>query len=175
MTSDEARLDLGDLRVLVVDDDMGYRHLMASMLQSIGITSVPMAATATEAQDEILESSVDFIVIDRTLKDSGGVALLKYLRDPEKTPAPHLPVIMSTDIGTVQYITAAIKSGADHVLAKPISPAELETTIRNLIAHPPKKIEVRTYIGPCRRRLPPKLYGPYQGDDRRHEEDKAGA
>ena len=162
-------LDLTDLRVLVVDDDMGYRHLMANMLQNIGIGSVPMAATATDARTEIEDSSVDFVVLDRTLKGSGGVSLLKFLRDPEKTPAPHLPVIMSTDFGSVEHITAAIQSGADHVLTKPVSPAELEMTIRNLVAKPPEKIEVETYVGPCRRRLPQKLYGPYRGEDRRHD------
>ncbi len=159
--------DLKHLRVLVVDDDLSYRHLMANMLHNIGIESVPMAASGNDAQHEIEESVVDFVVVDRTLNGTGGVALLKYLRDPKTTPTPHLPVIMTTDHGGVQYITAAIKSGADHVLAKPISTSELEMTLRNLMTRPPERIEVPTYVGPCRRRLPGKLYGPYKGDDRR--------
>ncbi len=161
------RENLADLRVLVVDDDMSYRHLMANMLHNIGIESVPMAASGEDARHEIEESVVDFVVVDRTLNGSGGVALLKYLRDPKTTPSPHIPVIMTTDHGGVRHITAAIKSGADHVLAKPISTNELEMTIRNLMTRPPERIDVPTYVGPCRRRLPGKLYGPYKGSNRR--------
>jgi DNA-binding response OmpR family regulator len=165
-----AQKDLGNMRVLVVDDDMSYRHLLANMLHNIGIGSVPMAANVDDAQTEIRDSSVDFLVVDRTLEGTGGFALTKYLRDPGKTPAPHIPIVMTTDNGQAHYIAAAIKSGADHVLAKPISTAELELTLRNLIRHPPEKIEVSGYVGPCRRRLPGDLYRPYGGEDRRHLE-----
>ncbi len=159
--------DMEELRILIVDDDASYRKLMLNMLQSIGVGNVPMAASALEARDYIQETNVDFVVADRTLEGAGGIALLKYLRDPKTTPAPHIPVIMSTDFGGAQHITAAVQAGADHVLAKPISPAELKMTIRNLKEKPPEKIECDTYVGPCRRRLPQKFYAPYKGEDRR--------
>jgi len=159
--------DLEELRILVVDDDMSYRKLMSSMLQSIGVGNVPTAASALEARDHIQETSIDFVLADRTLEGAGGVALLKYLRDPKTTPSPHIRVIMSTDFGGAQHITAAVQAGADHVLAKPISPAELKMTIRSLREKPPEKIECDSYVGPCRRRLPQKFYSPYKGEDRR--------
>ena len=164
-------LDLGEYRVLVVDNDRNYRRLMANMLHNIGIGVVQRAASADEAQAEIRNSFVQFVLVDRTLEGVKGLALIRYLRDPETTPSRHIRIIMTTDDGHIQHIMAAIKVGADHCLVKPISPAELEATIRSLIARPPEKIEVRTYVGPCRRRLPTKLYGPYEGEDRRHDLD----
>ena len=161
--------DLQDLRVLIVDDDQSYRHLMANMLRGMGITKTRMARNADEGRTEIAGAPLDYVLLDRTLEDGAGFVLLRYLRDPESTPAPHLPVIMTTDDRHKVHIIAAIKAGADHILVKPISPAELAATFRNLAARPPEKIEVRTYIGPCRRRLPAQLYDLYAGEDRRRE------
>ncbi|MDP6622961.1 MAG: response regulator [Alphaproteobacteria bacterium] len=165
----EEHQDLQDLRVLIVDNDQSYRHLMATMLRSIGISEIGMAGNADEARAEIAAASLDYLLLDRTLEGGKGFVLVRYLRDPQTTPAPHLPVIMTTDERKRTHITAAIKAGADHILVKPISPAELAATFRNLAARPPEKIEVRTYIGPCRRRLPEQLYDLYAGEDRRRE------
>ena len=167
--------DLQDLRVLIVDDDQSYRHLMANMLRGMGITKTRMARNADEGRTEIAGAPLDYVLLDRTLEDGAGFVLLRYLRDPESTPAPHLPVIMTTDDRHKVHIIAAIKAGADHILVKPISPAELLATIRNLKARPPEKIEIGSYVGPCRRRLPAQFYDPYAGDERRHEAEGAAA
>ncbi len=171
----EQNQELQDLSVLVVDNDLSYRHLMANMLRNIGISKIRLARNAEEARAEIHGPALDYVLLDRTLEGGEGFELLSYVRNPETTPKPHLPVVMTTDERQRVHIIGAIKAGADHVLVKPISPAELATTFRNLKARPPKKIEVAAYIGPCRRRLPAQLYGYYGGGDRRHEADGVAA
>ncbi|MDP7546201.1 MAG: response regulator, partial [Alphaproteobacteria bacterium] len=110
--------DLQDLRVLIVDDDQSYRHLMANMLRGMGITKTRMARNADEGRTEIAGAPLDYVLLDRTLEDGAGFVLLRYLRDPESTPAPHLPVIMTTDDRHKVHVVAAIKAGADHILVK---------------------------------------------------------
>jgi two-component system chemotaxis response regulator CheY len=171
----DEQIDLQELRLLIVDDDQSYRRLMTSMLRRIGISKFRLAGDAVEARAEIDAAPPDYVLLDRTLEGGKGFVVLRYLRDPKTTPVAHLPVIMTTDDHHRNHITAAIKAGADHILVKPISPAELLATIRNLKARPPEKIEIGSYVGPCRRRLPAQFYDPYAGDERRHEAEGAAA
>jgi len=166
----EAAPDWQAMRVLCVDDDQDFRHTISGILRNLGVGSTPMAKGAEDAFYELEASAVDMVIVNRHMKGIDGIEFVRTVRDPQKTMARNIPVIMISGEGSVATVTHAIKQGVDHYMVKPISSKDLGTTIENLIGHPPQQIKTDNYIGPCRRRLPQRVYGPYAGPDRRGEE-----
>ncbi len=166
----DTKPDWHAMRILCVDDDQDFRHTISGILRNLDVGSTPMAKGAEDAYYELEASAIDMVIVNRHMKGVDGIEFVRTLRNPEKTMARHIPVIMISTEGSVATVTHAIKQGVDHYMVKPISSKDLGTTIENLLAHPPEKIKTDTYIGPCRRRLPQRVYGPYNGPDRRGEE-----
>jgi len=147
-------------------------HLISSMLRDLGVGSTPMAKNGDDGFYEIESSSVDMVILDSELDGSDGLDFVRKLRHPETTPAPYIPVIMTSTERSLDVVTHAIKQGVDHYMVKPIAQKDLGISIKNMLTKPPLKIKTETYIGPCRRRLPQRVYGHYEGPNRRGEEDK---
>jgi len=162
-----SEIDWLALRVLCVDSDKGYGRLIERMVRDLRVRNVVVANNADEAKAFLAGAIFDFVIVDWAPDNSNGAALTEFLRDKSATPAPHVPVIWTVEEGTVTNITTAIKFGADHVLVKPISVGDIESSIKGLIESPPERADVANYIGPCRRRLPSRVYAPFSGQDRR--------
>jgi len=166
----EPEIDWGALRVLTVDDDVNMRHMISGVLRNIDIGSTPMAKNVEEAYYEIENSTIDIVIVNRVMKGTDAFKFVQKIRNPEDTPGAHTPIIMVSDEGSVPTVTKAIKQGVDHYMVHPLAPKDLKMTIENLLTKPPRRVRTPTFIGPCRRRLPQRIYGPYEGSDRREEE-----
>jgi len=166
----DTKVDWDALRILTLDDDANTRHMMTGVLRNLHVGSTPMAKNATEAYWEIENSTVDVVVVSRVMKEADGFEFVRHIRNPEETPGAHTPVVMISDEGSLPTVTRAIKQGVDHYMVHPISAKDLGQTIENLLTKPPRRIKTPTFIGPCRRRLPQRVYGPYEGADRREDE-----
>jgi len=163
-------LDWRKLRILCVDEDKGYGRLLDRVLRSLGVRDIMLASNIEEARAQFDEKAFDFVLISRSPDSELGTSLTEMLRNKADTPAPNVPIIWMVDDGKLEVITKAISCGADHVLVKPISLGDVESTLKNLSANPTLKTDVQNYIGPCRRRLPSRVYGPFSGQDRRQTE-----
>ena len=168
-TADE--IDWKALRIICVDNNQTLRHTISRILRDLGVGSTPMAKNGEDGMYEIEHSSVDMVILDSELDGGKGLDFVRTLRNPETTPAANIPVIMLSTERSLDVITHAIKQGVDHYMVKPIAQNDLGTSIRNMLTKPPRKIKTDTYVGPCRRRLPQKIYGEYGGPDRRGGED----
>lgn len=164
------KIDWKALRILTLDDDVSVRHMISGVLRNLDVGSTPMAKNVDEAYYEIENSEVDIVIVNRVMKGVDGYQFVQKLRTPEDTPGAHTPVIMISDEGSLPMVTRAIKQGVDHYMVHPISPKDLRTTIENILNKPPRRIKTPSFVGPCRRRLPQRVYGPYQGEDRREDE-----
>jgi DNA-binding NtrC family response regulator len=163
-------LDWRTLRILCVDVDKGYCRLLDRVLRSLGARDIMLASTVEEARAQFDEKTFDFVFIGLSPDNELGTTLTGILRNKAETPAPNVPIIWMVSDGKLEVITTAISSGADHVLVKPISLGDVESTLKNLAANPTLKTDVQNYVGPCRRRLPSRVYGPFSGQDRRQSE-----
>jgi DNA-binding NtrC family response regulator len=109
---------------LVVDDDASQRELLASFVESLGhVTN--RAGSAEEALDSIRQSAPDIALLDVRLPGMSGFEALAEIRKF----AAELPVILITAYADVRQAVAAIKSGADDYLAKPVDLEELAAAI----------------------------------------------
>jgi two-component system, NtrC family, response regulator AtoC len=100
-------------RVLVVDDEELIRWSLTERLRIDG-HDVVEAATAAAALDRAADG-VDLVLLDYTLPDGDGLAVLRRLRDID----PDTIVIMLTAHRDVELVVESMKAGAFDYATKP--------------------------------------------------------
>jgi CheY-like chemotaxis protein len=81
--------------VLIVDDDLASRELLASYLEPEGC-KVVMVSSGTEAVEEARQSLPDLIVTDVLMPGPGGLQTLFVLKNTPETS--HIPAIVVSGI-----------------------------------------------------------------------------
>jgi DNA-binding NtrC family response regulator len=79
-------------RVLIVDDDAGFRRVASSALAAGGYVTVAEAATVGQARAALGEIKADAVLLDINLPDGSGVALAEELRRTH----PELRVLLTS-------------------------------------------------------------------------------
>ena len=108
-------------RIMLVEDDDGFRSSLASLLTSRfpGIL-LEEAATGTEAMKKVESFLPDLIFMDIKLPDQIGLEVTRRI----KALYPNVNVIMLTSYDFPEYREAARASGAYGFLSKASSTAE---------------------------------------------------
>jgi signal transduction histidine kinase len=99
------------IRVLVVDDSVDHRQLIAHRLRRAGM-QVTAAADRTEALAQL--GGIDLVLLDYRLPGSSGIEVLEEIRRRPQPPS----VVMVTGAGSVQVAVEAMQAGAIDYLAK---------------------------------------------------------
>jgi two-component system, NtrC family, response regulator AtoC len=116
-------------RILIVDDDPGFRSLLSTILEGEGY-DVHGAGTVEEALRAGGRRKYDLVVTDLNLPDGDGLAVLQWWSEN----MPETPVIMITAFGTIASAVEAMKLGAVDYLGKPLSsPDELRLLVRKAL------------------------------------------
>ena len=116
-------------RILIVDDDPGFRNLLETILVGEGY-GVENAGSVGEALRAGARRKYDLVVVDLKLPDGDGLAVLRWWMEN----MPETPVIMITAFGTVASAVEAMKLGAVDYLGKPLSsPDELRLLVRKAL------------------------------------------
>ncbi len=115
-------------RVLIVEDDMAVRELLAFHLSQAGF-EVSEVTTTAQASENL--AGIDIIVLDWMLPDGSGVEWLQRLR--MQLAHGHLPVLMLTARASEVDKVEGLEAGADDYLVKPFSAAELVARLRALL------------------------------------------
>lgn len=116
------------MKVLIVEDQRRLGQFLKQGLAERAYT-VTWVETCAAARDALAETSFDVIVLDLTLPDGDGLALLRQWRESGFTE----PVLILSARDTVQDRIAGLDVGADDYLQKPFSIEELLARIRALI------------------------------------------
>jgi two-component system OmpR family response regulator len=114
-------------RLLVVDDDVDIRTLLAEALSKAGY-AVSTAGDGAEMRRVLEREHVDLVVLDLNLPKEDGLTLCRDLRARSSTP-----VIMLTARGEPIDRIVGLEMGADDYLGKPFEPRELLARIRNVL------------------------------------------
>jgi DNA-binding response OmpR family regulator len=117
--------DLGGIDVIVVDDSLGMRQLLTTVLQSFGVGCVRPAENGLDALKLGREKPADLMIIDWEMRPMDGLTLLKELRRVTNYPAAFTPVLILTAHSQPHVVRAALKHGANQFLAKPLVPQTL--------------------------------------------------
>jgi two-component system response regulator AtoC len=119
-------------RLLLVDDDQGFRRSTAELLTGEGY-EVRTAAGGSEALRELQASRFDLLLLDLRMPGADGLAIVEALR----VWGDGIPILMLTGYGTVDAAVRALQLGADDFLTKPVEPDLLSARIAGLLERRP--------------------------------------
>jgi PAS domain S-box-containing protein len=116
-------VSIAGMRVLVVDDELDMRKLIATVLQGAGATVV-MASSAAEAFHQLTAQSFDALVSDLAMPAEDGHSLTRRIRarDDDKS---RIPAVAVTAYGGPLQRQLALSAGFDDYVKKPFAPQDL--------------------------------------------------
>lgn len=115
------------IRVLVVDDHVEIRTLLAEYLHKHGMR-VETADGGENMRLQLSRNTFDVIVLDLMLPGEDGLTLCRKIREKSS-----IPVIMLTAMGEEADRIVGIEMGADDYVTKPFSARELLARIKSLV------------------------------------------
>ncbi|HEX6084015.1 MAG TPA: ATP-binding protein, partial [Thermoanaerobaculia bacterium] len=118
---------LDGVRVLIVEDEIDNRKVLATALRHCG-AGVECAGSAAEAFDVLHRWTADVIICDIDLPDLDGCLFLTALRAREMVT----PALALTVLGRPDEQSRIIAAGFDLFRQKPIDPVDLAHEVRRL-------------------------------------------
>jgi two-component system response regulator MprA len=131
---------MGDVRVLVVDDDGAVRQSLSTALGRDGY-EVLAADGGNTALAHMAATSVDAIVLDVAMPEPNGLEVCRRLR----SRGDRTPILMLTARDLVDDRVAGLDAGADDYLVKPFALAELRARLRALLRRNAASTEQLSY------------------------------
>jgi len=122
------------IRVLVVEDDVETRDILAAILERAGF-SYRVATRASEALSVLDDWQPDVIVSDIGMPDMDGYAFVRHLRARTAEQGGHIPALALSAFARAEDRELALRSGYQAHIAKPVEPADLVKAIATLTGH----------------------------------------
>ena len=119
-------------RILVVDDDRGFRHAMSAFLREAG-HRVSEASDGRAALGVMATQVFDVVLLDVGLPGMNGLDVLSEVR---KFDVPPRVVIVTAD-DTSETLLKAVRAQADRFVTKPFAPGTIVDVVEDVLAGPP--------------------------------------
>ena len=116
-------------QIAIVDDHPIFLDGMAQFLRSHGHDVIFCARSVSEAIARLQADRPDLLILDVSMKDGGGLAILSAIRQS----GSNVPVIFMTVHIRPDQTLEAIKLGVDGVVLKDSDPKELLTCIDEVL------------------------------------------
>ncbi len=110
--------------LLVVDDDLAMRQMLASLFQDLGY-EVGEASSADEALKRLADEDVDVVLSDIRMPSKSGIEMVGEIRSLR----PDTPVILMTAFGSLDSAVEAMRAGAFDYITKPFEPDAVLLTV----------------------------------------------
>ncbi|MDY0168659.1 MAG: response regulator [Thermoguttaceae bacterium] len=115
--------------VLVVDDSMLMRKMVADTLVDAGWQVVGEAANGQEAVDQYREKHPDAVTLDIVMPGTNGMYALEHILQFD----PRAKVVVVSALNQTRLISEAIRKGAQDFIAKPFLPEQLQQTMSHCV------------------------------------------
>lgn len=112
-------------RVLIVDDSMLMRMMIADILSASGWEVVAEASSAEAAVRAFNEHRPDAVTLDIVMPGPDGLEALRQIL----AISPEAKVIIVSALNQTKMISEAIRRGAHDFIAKPFLPEQLQETL----------------------------------------------
>lgn len=113
--------------LLIVDDDVDIRSLLAEQLETAGYT-VLTASDGVEMFNQINGHHIDLVILDLNLPGEDGLSLCR-----ESRSRGNIPIIMLTARSEAIDRVIGLEVGADDYVTKPFEPRELVARVRSVM------------------------------------------
>ena len=119
-------------KILVVDDDQGTTKLLENILSREGYDVI----TLNDSVDTVsvaAANETNLILLDMMMPFADGIEVYNNLR--AESQFAQVPIIFFTSVNDIQRKVAALESGANDYIVKPVHPQELKLRIKALIGN----------------------------------------
>jgi two-component system chemotaxis response regulator CheY len=144
-------INLRDLVILIADSNPYLRRVVNGMLRGFGANKVMEVDNSTGLFQTLSNQKVDILLCDIRLPPHGGLKLTRVIRRNAENENRTLPILLMSSDTSEQMIKNARDSGANFVVAKPMSPSGLYDRLGWIVFNPRPFVDTATYFGPDRR------------------------
>jgi two-component system, chemotaxis family, chemotaxis protein CheY len=144
-------MNLRDLAILVADPSSYISMLIHSMLRGFGANKVLEVRNSISVFQALTAQKIDILICDVQLPSHGGLPLVRAIRGRTDNEHRTMPILLMSSDSSEATIKRARDSGANMVIAKPLSPASLYDRLSWIAFNPRKFVDTPSYFGPDRR------------------------
>jgi two-component system chemotaxis response regulator CheY len=123
------KVDLANLKVLVVDDSSTMVRIVSNTLKRIGIENIFTGADGIEGLEQFKISKPNMVLTDWNMPNMNGLELIKKIRLLDKD----VPIVMITTEGGKREVITALKAGANNYIVKPFTPQVLKQKLEDIL------------------------------------------
>ena len=152
-----------NLSILVIEDTLPMRKIIAAVLQTLGIGQIFHASDGEEGVRAFVKYNPDIVITDWHMPNACGLELVQMIRNSAISPNRMVPIVMITGYSAHQRVATARDQGITEFLVKPFTADQMAKRIAHIINKPRDFIKNNDYFGPDRRRT----NIPYAGPERR--------
>lgn len=116
-------------RVLICDDSLLMRRMVAETLKDAGWEIAGEAADGQQAIEQFRQSRPDAVTMDVVMPEFDGLYGLEGIRQID----PNAKVIIISALNQTKLISEAIRKGAYDFIAKPFMPDQLQQTLESCL------------------------------------------
>jgi two-component system OmpR family response regulator len=131
------------MRLLIIEDDLELRSALHTLLSQRGY-AVEALENGREGLNALLTQEYDLAIVDLTLPEMDGIALIRALRKQQRG----VPILIITARDAVDDRVAGLDAGADDYLVKPFEMQELEARARALVRRSRADRAQAIHVGP---------------------------
>lgn len=143
-------LGLGELKVLLVDDNEHMRAIVGTILKGIGIMNLREARDGSEALEALRTWPADIAIIDFRMEPMDGVDFTRLVRNAADSRNPFLPIIMMTGFADRPRVCEARDAGVTELVVKPVTARSVIDRISAVVFKPRPFVRTEDYFGPRR-------------------------
>lgn len=116
-------------KVLIVDDMLTMRKIVAKILRGLGFTNITEAVDGVDAWEKAKSGEFGLIISDWNMPNCTGLDFLKRVRGDQRVSST--PFLLVTAEAEQHQVAEAIKSGVDQYVVKPFSPDGLRLKLES--------------------------------------------
>jgi two-component system, chemotaxis family, chemotaxis protein CheY len=115
--------------VLICDDAIFMRTMLADILRQAGFKVVAEAATGAEAVSRYEETLPDLVTMDIVMPDMGGIDAVRAIVQEH----PDAKILMCSAMGQQALVIEAIQAGARDFVVKPFQPSRVLEAVQRVL------------------------------------------
>jgi two-component system chemotaxis response regulator CheY len=115
--------------VLVVDDAIFMRTMIADILESAGFEIVGEASSGVEAVERYKELEPDLVTMDIVMPDMGGIDAVREIMKVD----PNARILIVSAMGQQGLVVEAIQAGARDFVVKPFQPSRVVEAVQRVL------------------------------------------